>query len=30
LWHSDDEGSSWRLVTANLPEIWAVEAIVRD
>lgn len=30
LWHSSDEGESWRLVTANLPEIWAVEAVVRD
>ncbi len=29
LWHSADEGDSWRLVTANLPEIWAVEAVVR-
>ena len=30
LWHSSDEGASWRLVTGNLPEIWAVEANVRD
>ena len=30
LWHSSDEGESWRLVTGNLPEIWAVEAAVRD
>jgi hypothetical protein len=30
LWHSSDEGESWRLVTGNLPEIWAVEAVVRD
>ena len=29
LWHSADEGDSWRLITANLPEIWAVEAVVR-
>ena len=29
LWHSSDEGGSWRLVTGNLPEIWAVEANVR-
>jgi photosystem II stability/assembly factor-like uncharacterized protein len=29
LWHSSDEGESWRLVTGNLPEIWAVEAVVR-
>ncbi len=28
LWHSSDEGESWRLVTGNLPEIWAVEAVV--
>ncbi len=27
LWHSIDEGDSWRLITANLPEIWAVEAV---
>ena len=30
LWHSSDEGDSWRLVTADLPEIWAVEAVVLD
>ena len=30
LWHSSDEGGSWQLVTGNLPEIWAVEAVVRD
>jgi photosystem II stability/assembly factor-like uncharacterized protein len=30
LWHSSDEGETWRLVTGNLPEIWAVEAVVRD
>jgi photosystem II stability/assembly factor-like uncharacterized protein len=30
LWHSADEGDSWRLVTGNLPEIWAVEAVVRE
>jgi photosystem II stability/assembly factor-like uncharacterized protein len=29
LWHSADEGVSWRLVTGNLPEIWAVEAVDR-
>ena len=29
LWHSSDEGDSWRLITDNLPEIWAVEAVVR-
>jgi photosystem II stability/assembly factor-like uncharacterized protein len=27
LWHSVDEGDSWRMITANLPEIWAVEAL---
>jgi photosystem II stability/assembly factor-like uncharacterized protein len=30
LWHSADEGASWRRVTADLPEIWAVEAFVLD
>lgn len=30
LWHSSDEGVSWRLITANLPEIWSVEAVVID
>jgi hypothetical protein len=30
LWHSADEGDHWNLVTGNLPEIWAVEAVVRD
>ena len=30
LWHSADEGDSWRLVTGNLPEIWEVEAVVRE
>jgi hypothetical protein len=30
LWTSTDEGDSWRQVTANLPEIWAVEALVLD
>jgi hypothetical protein len=30
LWHSSDEGDTWRLVTGNLPEIWAVEAVVHD
>jgi photosystem II stability/assembly factor-like uncharacterized protein len=27
LWHSSDGGVSWRMITANLPEIWAVEAV---
>ena len=27
LWHSADEGASWRMVTDSLPEIWAVEAV---
>lgn len=30
LWHSSDEGVTWRQLTANLPEIWAVEAVVID
>jgi hypothetical protein len=30
LWHSSDEGDTWRLVTGNLPEIWAVEVVVHD
>jgi photosystem II stability/assembly factor-like uncharacterized protein len=30
LWHSSDEGASWRRITADLPEIWAVEAAVVD
>jgi photosystem II stability/assembly factor-like uncharacterized protein len=30
LWHSSDAGDHWRLITANLPEIWAVEAVARD
>ena len=28
LWHSPDEGRSWRMITDGLPEIWAVEAVV--
>jgi hypothetical protein len=28
LWHSSDEGVSWRMITDTLPEIWAVEAVV--
>ena len=28
LWHSSDEGASWRMITDTLPEIWAVEAVV--
>ena len=28
LWHSSDEGRSWRMITDALPEIWAVEAVV--
>ena len=27
LWHSADGGERWRLVTADLPPIWAVEAV---
>jgi hypothetical protein len=30
LWHSSDEGASWRMITDTLPEIWAVEAVVLD
>jgi photosystem II stability/assembly factor-like uncharacterized protein len=30
LWHSRDEGASWERITADLPEIWAVEAVVVD
>lgn len=30
LWQSTDEGVSWDLITANLPEIWAVEATTVD
>ena len=26
LWHSRDEGRSWERITADLPEIWAVES----
>ena len=30
LWQSVDEGTSWRMITGDLPEIWAVEAAVVD
>jgi photosystem II stability/assembly factor-like uncharacterized protein len=30
LWHSRDEGATWERITADLPEIWAVEALVLD
>jgi photosystem II stability/assembly factor-like uncharacterized protein len=30
LWHSADEGDTWRMITDTLPEIWAVEAVVVD
>jgi hypothetical protein len=30
LYGSRDEGQSWRLITANLPAIWSVEAAVLD
>ena len=30
LWHSSDEGRTWRMITDTLPEIWAVEAVVRE
>ncbi len=30
LWHSADAGESWQRITADLPPIWAVEAVVLD
>jgi hypothetical protein len=30
LWHSRDEGAHWERITSDLPEIWAVEALVLD
>jgi len=30
LWHSADGGVHWRQLAANLPSIWAVEAVVVD
>jgi len=30
LWHSSDEGESWRMITDTLPEIWGVEAVVLE
>ena len=30
LWQSADEGVRWRRITADLPEIWSVEALVLD
>ena len=30
VWHSSDDGDSWRMITDTLPEIWAVEASVLD
>ena len=30
LWHSADEGVSWKMITDTLPEIWAVETFVLD
>ncbi len=30
VWHSADEGVSWRMLTDTLPEIWAVESAVVD
>ncbi len=29
LWHSSDEGETWRMITDTLPEIWGVEAVVK-
>ena len=28
VWHSSDEGVTWRMITDTLPEIWAVESAV--
>ena len=30
LWHSPDEGASWRQIARDLPPIWSVEAVVLD
>ena len=30
LWHSLDGGVHWRQLAANLPPVWAVEAVVLD
>jgi len=30
LWHSRDGGERWHLISANLPQIWSVEAAVRQ
>jgi len=30
LWHSSDGGERWRRITADLPQIWSVEAVVLD
>jgi photosystem II stability/assembly factor-like uncharacterized protein len=30
LWQSVDEGESWHRITAELPEVWAVETVVID
>lgn len=30
LWHSRDGGERWNLISGDLPQIWAVEAVVLD
>jgi photosystem II stability/assembly factor-like uncharacterized protein len=30
LWHSADGGERWGLISADLPQIWSVEAVVLD
>jgi photosystem II stability/assembly factor-like uncharacterized protein len=30
LWHSSDDGDTWRMITDTLPEIWSVEAVVLE
>ena len=30
VWHSADGGDSWQMITDTLPEIWGVEAVVRE
>jgi hypothetical protein len=30
LWTSADEGDSWTLIAAHLPDIWSVESFVLE
>lgn len=30
LWHSNDDGDTWRMITDTLPEIWSVETVVLE